>query len=60
MIISRVDTVGAGDSYLSGVAAALAAGYGLVDAATLGTYVAGVTVQKLLGAFYDTRLCFVS
>ncbi|MCU0408283.1 MAG: PfkB family carbohydrate kinase [Bacteroidales bacterium] len=47
MIISRVDTVGAGDSYLSGVAAALAAGCGLEEAATLGTYVAGVTVQKL-------------
>ncbi len=29
MILSRVDTVGAGDSYLAGAAAALAAGYPL-------------------------------
>ncbi len=47
MILSRVDTVGAGDSYLAGAASALAAGYGMPDAATLGGYVAGVTVQKL-------------
>jgi rfaE bifunctional protein kinase chain/domain len=47
MILSKVDTVGAGDSYLAGAASALAAGYGMTDAATLGTYVAGVTVQKL-------------
>jgi len=46
-ILSRVDTVGAGDSYLAGVAAALAAGYDRPTAATLGAYVAGVTVQKL-------------
>jgi rfaE bifunctional protein kinase chain/domain len=47
MILTRVDTVGAGDSYLAGAASALAAGYSMVDAATIGTYVAGVTVQKL-------------
>ena len=47
LILSRVDTVGAGDSYLAGVAAALAAGYDMDIAATLGTFVAGVTVQKL-------------
>ena len=47
MILSRVDTVGAGDSYLAGAASALAAGYSMEDAATLGSYVAGVTVQKL-------------
>jgi rfaE bifunctional protein kinase chain/domain len=47
MILSRVDTVGAGDSYLAGVAAALAAGYSSETAAQLGTLVAGVTVQKL-------------
>ena len=47
MILSRVDTVGAGDSYLAGVAAALAAGYDIKTAATLGSYVSGVTVQKL-------------
>ena len=47
LILSKVDTVGAGDSYLSGAASALAAGYNTVEAAQLGTLVAGVTVQKL-------------
>lgn len=47
MILSKTDTVGAGDSYLAGVAATLAAGYDLQIAAEIGTYVAGVTVQKL-------------
>lgn len=47
MIISPTDTVGAGDSYLAGAAATLAAGYSLETAALLGTYTAGVTVQKL-------------
>jgi len=47
MIISRVDTVGAGDSYLAGAAATLAAGYDMSIAAKIGTFVAGVTVQKL-------------
>jgi rfaE bifunctional protein kinase chain/domain len=47
MILSRVDTVGAGDSYLAGAASALAAGYSAEIAAELGTLVAGVTVRKL-------------
>jgi len=47
MILSRVDSVGAGDSYLAGVTASLAAGYDMKTAACLGSYVAGVTVQKL-------------
>ena len=47
MIVSRVDTVGAGDSYLAGVSAALAAGCDMETAAALGSYVAGVTVRKL-------------
>uniref|UniRef100_UPI003217484E PfkB family carbohydrate kinase n=1 Tax=uncultured Draconibacterium sp. TaxID=1573823 RepID=UPI003217484E len=47
MIISKVDTVGAGDSYLAGAASTLAAGYSMADAAEMGSYVAGVTVQKL-------------
>jgi rfaE bifunctional protein kinase chain/domain len=47
MIISKVDTVGAGDSYLAGAAATLAAGYSMEIAAEIGSYVAGVTVQKL-------------
>ena len=47
MIVARVDTVGAGDSYLAGVAATLAAGHDLKTAADIGSFVAGVTVQKL-------------
>lgn len=47
MIISKVDPVGAGDSYLAGAASALAAGYSMEIAAEIGSYVAGVTVQKL-------------
>src|SRR5690554_2231296 len=47
MILSKVDTVGAGDSYLAGAAAALAAGYDVKVVAEIGSYVAGVTVQKL-------------
>ena len=47
MIISKVDPVGAGDSYLAGAASALAAGYSMELAAEFGSYVAGVTVQKL-------------
>ncbi len=47
MILSRTDTVGAGDSYLAGAASALAAGNSMEEAAELGTLVAGVTVQKL-------------
>ena len=47
LIISRVDTVGAGDSYLAGAASTLAAGYDMEKAAKIGSFVAGVTVQKL-------------
>ncbi len=47
MILSKTDTVGAGDSYLAGVAASLAAGYSVDLAAELGTFVSGVTIQKL-------------
>ena len=47
MIISKVDPVGAGDSYLAGATSALAAGYSLEIAAEIGSYVAAVTVQKL-------------
>lgn len=46
-IISKVDTVGAGDSMLSGIAACIAAGYTAETAAAFGNFVAGVTVQKL-------------
>ncbi len=47
MIISKVDPVGAGDSYLAGASAVLAAGYDMKTAAEVGSFVAGVTVQKL-------------
>jgi rfaE bifunctional protein kinase chain/domain len=46
-ILGRIDTVGAGDSALAGIAAALAAGRGALEAAELGNFAAGVTVQKL-------------
>lgn len=46
-ITGKVDTVGAGDSYLAGAASALAAGYDMKTAAETGTLVAAVTVQKL-------------
>jgi phosphoglycolate phosphatase-like HAD superfamily hydrolase len=46
-IVAQTDPVGAGDSMVAGIAAALAAGALPVDAATFGNFVAGVTVQKL-------------
>lgn len=45
-IIAPTDSVGAGDSMLAGLAAGLAAGCSYYEAATLGNFVAGVTVQK--------------
>lgn len=48
LILSPVDPVGAGDSMLAGIAAALAAGASHFTAAELGSIVAGVTVQKLM------------
>lgn len=46
-IINATDPVGAGDSMLAGIAAALATGATPLAAATFGNFVAGVTVQKL-------------
>lgn len=46
-IVNPVDSVGAGDSFLAGVAASLAAGCAPDFAAAFGNFVAGVTVQKL-------------
>jgi rfaE bifunctional protein kinase chain/domain len=46
-ILGRIDTVGAGDAALAGIAAALAAGADPLAAATLGNFAAGVTVKKL-------------
>ena len=47
LILGRTDPVGAGDSMLAGIGAALAAGESPVTAALFGTLAAGVTVQKL-------------
>jgi len=46
-LLKKTDSVGAGDSMVAGIAATLAAGGTAVEAATLGNFVAGVTVQKL-------------
>jgi len=46
-LLNPTDPVGAGDSMVAGVAAALAAGRGVVEAAVFGGFVAGVTAQKL-------------
>jgi rfaE bifunctional protein kinase chain/domain len=46
-ILGRIDTVGAGDSAMAGIASALAAGFDPVSAAHLGNFAAGVTVKKL-------------
>ena len=46
-ILSQIDTVGAGDSMLAGIAASLAAEETPFKSAELGNFVAGVTVQKL-------------
>ncbi|MGA9364630.1 MAG: PfkB family carbohydrate kinase [Bacteroidota bacterium] len=46
-IVDPIDSVGAGDSFLAGVTAALAAGAKPEQAAMLGNFVAGVTAQKL-------------
>jgi rfaE bifunctional protein kinase chain/domain len=46
-IKGKLDTVGAGDSMLAGIASVLAVGYQPEFAATFGNFVAGVTVQKL-------------
>ena len=48
LILSPVDPVGAGDSMLAGIAAALAVGAEPLQAAEMGSLVAGVTVQKLM------------
>jgi rfaE bifunctional protein kinase chain/domain len=46
-VLTETDTVGAGDSMLAGIAAALAAGGGNRTAAEVGNLTAGVTVTKL-------------
>ncbi len=46
----KMDTVGAGDSMLSGIAAALSAGHKASEAMEFGNIVATVTVQKLFQA----------
>jgi len=46
-VLGRVDTVGAGDSTLAGLALGLATGATPEEAAQLGNFVATVTIQKL-------------
>ncbi len=46
-IVAPTDPVGAGDSMVAGIAAALAARLRPLQAATFGNFVAGVTVQKI-------------
>lgn len=46
-LLKKTDSVGAGDSMVAGIAAALAAGGTPLEAATFGNFAAGVTVQKL-------------
>jgi sugar/nucleoside kinase (ribokinase family) len=46
-IAGKIDTVGAGDSVVSGIAACMATGSAPAEAASFGNLVAGVTVQKL-------------
>ncbi|MET0393126.1 MAG: PfkB family carbohydrate kinase [Chitinophagaceae bacterium] len=45
--MGEVDTVGAGDSMIAGIATVLACGHEPKDAGTFGNFVAGITVQKL-------------
>jgi rfaE bifunctional protein kinase chain/domain len=47
LLLARTDPVGAGDTLLASVAAALAAGRTPAEAAAFGNLAAGVTVQKL-------------
>lgn len=46
-VLGRIDTVGAGDSALSGLALGLACGAALEIAAQFGNFVATVTIQKI-------------
>ncbi|MCL1856312.1 MAG: PfkB family carbohydrate kinase [Kiritimatiellaeota bacterium] len=47
LTVGAVDTVGAGDSFLAGFAALMAAGHSPVEAAEFGGFASGVTVQKI-------------
>ncbi|HOX86967.1 MAG TPA: PfkB family carbohydrate kinase [bacterium] len=46
-VIGRIDTVGAGDSFLAGLAASLAVGAEPVEAAQVGNFVAAVTITRI-------------
>lgn len=46
LLSGPIDPVGAGDTFLAAFSAALAAGYDVVTAATLGNFAAAVVVQK--------------
>jgi len=67
-LINQIDTVGAGDAFLSGLSASMGAGASIGDALIVGNLSAGVAVQKLfqtghpepdeilaIGAFPDYR-----
>jgi len=53
-IPGSTDAVGAGDSATAGIAAGLAAGAGILEAAELGNFAAGVSVQKLFATGAST------
>lgn len=46
-VTGEIDFCGAGDTFLSATACATAAGFGLVDAATIGCSASAVTIKKL-------------
>ena len=46
-VLGPIDTVGAGDSALAGISLALAVGCDTLEAAQIGNFLAGVTIQKL-------------
>ena len=46
-VMGKIDPVGAGDSFLSGMSASLAGGASLEEAAQIGNFVAAVTIRKI-------------
>ena len=47
LVEGKIDTVGAGDSFLAGLAASLASGAKLEEAVQLGNFVSAVTIKKI-------------
>jgi rfaE bifunctional protein kinase chain/domain len=54
-IIAQIDTVGAGDAFIAGLAAGLSGGGSLVEASNIGNYTAGVSIQILYETGHPTR-----